>query len=235
VKSGRLILIPTPLVDDGPFSFEVIKLLSEAPEDAHFIFEDQKPARRRWLASGLARETIAKFHYINEHSAADELQTYIALIKQGHELYLMSDGGLPCIADPGVELVDLCHQNKLTVTSAPFDNAPILALALSGFKAPSFVFQGFLTTNKEQRKLALDQVARENRVQILMETPYRLERLLSELGEHPILRDRHCCLAMELNRESERVLRGRPHELLDQVRGQKLEFVLLLNQINSAR
>lgn len=225
--------MPTPLVDNAPFSHEVIELITQALEtdDCVFVMEDAKPARRRWLSSGLPREQVEKFVYLNEHTKAETLPQLGQLLKQGQRLFLMSDGGLPCIADPGVELVDYCHRNKIKVSAAPFENSPILALALSGFEARQFVFQGFPPKDKAQRESFLQVVAQERRVQILMDTPYRLSRLLHEFSQHSLLSHRELFIGLNLSYDAERLLRGSARELLSQLDGQKEEFILIVNQM----
>ncbi len=226
-----LILIPTPIDEVSPLEQTAFKLLNEATPDDLILVEDLKPARRRWLSFGLPRESIAHFQTFNEHHRQELFPEIQAALKNHKRVFLMSDGGLPCFCDPGVELVDFCHQNKLPVTCTPIPNSLMMALILSGFACDQFVFSGFLSREAEQRSQELSRLAMEKRVQILMETPYRLERLLEEFSRHPELNQRRLFLALDLGHETQWLKRGKALELLEAVRNKKAEFVLVLDKI----
>ena len=208
-------------------------MLQRAADDPHclLLVEELKVARGRWLRWGLPREAIERFQAFNEHTHTQLEPEILAKLKTGSSAVLMSDGGMPAFCDPGQQLVDLCHLAKIRVTAAPADNSCALALALSGFSHRRFVFQGFLPQKDPERIKALQEVWKSPLTQILMETPYRRQRLLEELMAScpEAQKKRPIFIALELNGESERLLRGEIKEV-HQLCGAlpKLEFVLVL-------
>src|SRR5690606_29185662 len=129
-------------------------------------------------------------------------------LKRGRDVYLMSDAGLPAFCDPGQQLVDRAHLNGITVTATPFANSIALAMALSGYSHDRFVFEGFIPIKEPQRAKTLQEIAAEKRPIIVMETPYRLSKLLQELEQ--TMPEREICLAAGLGMDEEVVVRGKP-------------------------
>ena len=227
---GKLILIPTPIDDLSPLEPVALSLLQKASTDNKSVIavEDAKPGRRRWLHWGLPREAIAEFVLYNEHTRKEELPLLIEKLRSGHDVYLMSDGGLPAFCDPGLELVDACHEKNITVTATPFCNSIALALALSGFNHDKFIFNGFLSAKKEERQIQLSELLKNKVTQVLMDTPYRLSKLISELAQ--LSPQKQVFLAMNLNHPNELLLRGPASLLQKKVEGQKAEFILVISQ-----
>ena len=141
-----------------------------------------------------------------------------------------SDGGLPAFYDPGVELVNLCHQNKIRVTSTPFFNSVSLALALSGFSHRKFWFEGFLPIDSEERAKAIKNILNLKTTAIVMDTPYRLKRVLEEFQSAWGSSKKKLFVAMDLNAETEELQRGTPKELLNVINDVKREFVLIVSE-----
>jgi 16S rRNA (cytidine1402-2'-O)-methyltransferase len=224
---GILTLIPTPIDDEGLIDSRSLNLLTEAQKDVNslFVIEDLKPGRRRWLSWGLDRARVESFILYNEHTKVAVVPELIQKLKEGFNIYLMSDGGLPAFCDPGKDLVDLCHQNKIRVTAAPFDNSIALALALSGFNHAQFYFRGFLPVKAELRAPAIAEIVKSKQTTILMDTPYRLKKILEELQDFP----REIFLAMNLNSASELLLRGSVASIRASLTLEKAEFILVLS------
>jgi 16S rRNA (cytidine1402-2'-O)-methyltransferase len=233
---GKLILIPTPISESGclePVAFEILNKASTTDFDKSiFAIEDLKPGRKRWLDFGLPRSVVDHFVLYNEHTAKDASLELLSKLKQGFTVYLMSDGGLPAFYDPGVELVKLCHQNNITVTSTPFCNSIALAIALSGFNHKKFWFEGFLPLDKEDRKKIIEKCISNSHVSIVMDTPYRLKRLLEEISEvsKESRNKKKLFLAMDLNSPSEILLIGSAHEMLARIEDFKREFILIFSE-----
>jgi 16S rRNA (cytidine1402-2'-O)-methyltransferase len=232
---GTLTLIPTPISESGklePKAFEILYEASTSQRDKSiFVIEDLKPGRKRWLEFGLPRTVVDDFVLYNEHSAkAVSLQLIDKLI-QGYNVFLMSDGGLPAFYDPGVELVSLCHQKNIRVTSAPFFNSVSLAVALSGFNHKKFWFEGFLPLDREERKKIIVKCLNAQHMSVIMDTPYRLKRLLEEVAEFGSenKNKRRLFLAMDLNAVNEQLLLGSARELLEKISDFKREFVLIFS------
>lgn len=225
--SGILTLVPTPIADDLDFHPHTIEVLQKAyDQNAIILVEEHKVARRKWLKNGLPREAIDSFKVFNEHNDQDSEQEILKALKQGRSVYLMSDCGLPAFCDPGTQLISLCHENKIKVTSLPFENSIALALALSGFDHRRFVFEGFLA--REDRVRELKRIIKQPATVVLMDTPYRLAKLLKELEE--INCPRQIFVAIDLNSKTELLCRGNIKQVVQSLNGvNKREFVIILD------
>lgn len=232
-RFGKLVLIPTPIDEDSPLEQTAFNLLKKAylEEKDHslFVIEDLKPGRRRWLRFGLPREVVNDFVLYNEHNADLASRELALALESGKNVYLMSDGGLPAFCDPGVRLVNICHQRGIRVTSTPFSNSISLALALSGFSHDRFVFEGFLPVKKDKRMIELNRIVKARITTILMDTPYRLKNLLNDIDlagkkAHISL---EIFLAMDLNMPSEELYRGMPKVIIKKITNFKREFILI--------
>jgi 16S rRNA (cytidine1402-2'-O)-methyltransferase len=233
MKSGTLTLIPTPIDESSKLSVEAFDILdqnfnSDLDLNSIMVVEDLKPARKRWLHFGLPRKTIEHFYQLNEHNVRESTLKLISELEKGKNVFLMSDGGLPAFCDPGQELVYKCHKQKIKVTSTPFSNSVILALALSGLSHADFFFMGFLPIDKDQRKAKLQSLMTTKTTTILMDTPYRLKRLLEELKELGPKFNRECFLALDLCGEDEELILSTPAKMLDLIKEFKREFVLIV-------
>lgn len=236
--SGTLYLIPTPIDDEGTLDSDTFNLLdrasTELSQNSVFAIEDLKPGRRRWLRWNLPRESVDSFVLYNEHSASSASSDLLTELKNGKNVFLMSDGGMPSFCDPGRELVSLCHDHKINVTSTPFYNSVILALALSGFDHRSFLFEGFLPRESEERKEYLKTIYRQNKTAVLMDTPYRMMRLLEELAAlEKSSKSRRVFLATNLTTTDQKLWRGHASSLIKQLgKKEKREFVLIIESLD---
>jgi len=226
-----LILIPTPIEESLPLEPVALQVLHEAATDpdALILVEEHKVGRKRWLQWGLPRSSIESFIVYNEHTAREAAPGVLAQLKAGKRALLMSDGGLPAFCDPGRDLVNLCHEARIAVTTTPFPNSIALAVALSGFEHREFHFAGFLPAEANERKKSLELLAsRHPCTLVLMDTPYRLQTLLKDLSESP-LKGRDLFLATSLNSDQEALFRGKPKAVLERIGPlNKVEFVIVI-------
>lgn len=230
VMSGKLTLIPTPIDDESPLCTVAVNLLLEAAKtEAIIAVEELKEGRRRWLRYGLPRESIDGFVLYNEHTHKEECQNLTKVLKSGKDVYLMSDCGLPAFCDPGRSLVEACHRNNLKVTATPFANSIALAVALSGFPHDKFMFEGFLPAKSEDRSKEIKRVLKQKCVSIIMDTPYRLKKLIDELAA--ISPQREVFIGLDLNASNELLLRGKLQSIQKKLGKEKREFVLLLGPL----
>lgn len=234
MKTGTLTLIPSPIDEKSKLSVEAYALLSEATKLENrelniFVVEDLKPARRRWISFGLPRELIEFFWQLNEHNFIDSTKNLVKELKSGKNVFLMSDGGMPAFYDPGQELVYQCHKNKIKVTSTPFSNSVILALALSGLSHKKFYFHGFMPIDNHEREQLIISVLKEKITCIIMDTPYRLKRLLEEFDSLDKSSHKQYFIGLDLNQETEELHLGRPKELLGKIQDFKREFVMIVS------
>ncbi len=228
---SKLILIPTPIDETLPLEPVARELLLEnsLKEDFCILVEEHKVARQRWIKWGLPREAIDRFILMNEHTQSDVHEAVLRDLKANKTVVLMSDGGLPAFCDPGQRLVQACHENGIEVTSTPFPNSIALSLALSGIDHSRFTFAGFLSTDQNKRKTEMDKLAERGETIVIMDTPYRLGALVSDLGKSK-LKNRIFFLASNLNSTQEKLFYGRFGELekfSDSLH--KPEFVLVIS------
>lgn len=227
--SGELILIPTPISDYDLHHQTKELLLEQIEQKSLIVVEEAKTCRRRWLAWGLPRESIAEFEIYNEHNRDQQIDHFISILQTGRNICLMSDCGLPAFCDPGRRLVSRVHERNLDLRSAYFDNSVLLALALSGFVHESFWFAGFLPKQASERKQLYAAIDKRGETTIIMDTPYRLNKILEELNQDSKAKNWEYFLACDLLSEKELLIRGNINKLIKTNKGEKREFVAVIS------
>ncbi|HPT14316.1 MAG TPA: SAM-dependent methyltransferase [Bacteroidales bacterium] len=178
VSKGNLYLFPSPLgdaaVDDclPPLNRHILNTLD------HFIVEELRTARRFLKKAGYKGKIDDTFFFVlNEHTADEEISNYLEPTQEGKGVGLMSEAGLPCIADPGHKIVALAHRKGIRVVPLTGPSSLMLALMASGFNGQQFTFHGYLPVKPHERTKSLKKLEREARLtgysQIFIETPYR--------------------------------------------------------------
>ena len=234
--SGKLVLVPTPIHESLPLEPVALSLLQAdaLKENTIIAMEEHKVGRQRWLKWGLPRESIEAFVLFNEHTSDKEIPELMKKLKAGLTVYLMSDGGLPAFCDPGQKLIEACHKQRIKVTSTPFPNSIALAVSLSGFAHDTFYFAGFIPLKSPEREQAFKRLSQSKEMSILMDTPYRLGKVLSELKEH-LAPQREIFLASDLNAPEELLLRGSVDSVIKSLNpSEKREFILLIAPVSKA-
>lgn len=200
MNKGKLYLIPTPLGDNEPAEVLPAGVIERACSLRVFVVEEIRTARRFLSRYGL-RGHIAEleFHELNEHSSAADVEALGSLFDRGEDVGLLSEAGLPAVADPGAELVALCHRRGVEVVPLVGPSSLMLALMASGLNGQSFAFCGYVPAKPEERRNALraleKQSAAARRSQIIIETPYRNDALLADMLETLSPRTRICVAA----------------------------------------
>lgn len=224
---SKLTLIPTPISDSVKLCETAKELLLAGVENGALIaVEEHKVARRRWLGYELPREAIDNFVIYNEHTYEQASKQLLSKLKDGVDVFLLSDCGLPAFCDPGRLLVEKCHHARIKITAAPFANSIALAVALSGFSHDRFMFEGFIPAKKDVRSQALKRIIKQKHLSVLMDTPYRLGKLLSELEQ--LVPHKEIFLACDLNKPEEFLFRGSVKNANKLLGDTKKEFILLL-------
>ncbi len=165
--------------------------------------EDTRRTRKLLSHYDISTRTIS-YHEHNEFSRAPEI---IDMIREGKSVALVTDAGMPGISDPGAHLVDRALSGDVEVVPIPGPSAVISALSVSGFCACEFVFTGFLPRKGKKRQEALENLARETRVIVIYESPYRLLKTLSDLAA-VMGETRKVVVARELTKLHEEVVKG---------------------------
>ncbi len=144
---------------------------------------------------------MTSYHEYNKIGKARQL---VGQLQGGQNIALITDAGTPAISDPGEVLVQMCQEGGVPVTSLPGPSACITALTLSGLSTRRFCFEGFLPADRKEKRMVLQELARESRTMVLYEAPHHLVRTLEELKE--TLGDRHVTLCRELTKKFETVM-----------------------------
>lgn len=165
------------------------------------------------------------YELLNEHSTTKDVEALVELCRHKN-VALVSDCGTPVFCDPGAQLVELCRKKNISMTTLPGASSLMGLLSLSSARLNQFVFEGFLPAEKEARQKRLSELKKEKRAVVLMDTPYRLEKLLSEIADTQP--ERKILLVKDLTLANESTQEGKATKLLEANRGQKAEFLILL-------
>ena len=140
---GKLYLIPSPLGDNEPAEVIPGPVLASLEGFRTFVVEEVRTARRYLSRAGLKGHiSELEFHELNEHTDNATVEGYVHLFDDGNDVALISEAGLPAVADPGAQLVALCHRSGIEVVPAVGPSSLMLALMSSGLNGQSFAFLG---------------------------------------------------------------------------------------------
>jgi len=219
----KLFLVSTPIGNYDDITLRALDIL----KDVDFIIcEEYKEARRLLSHYKIKKELIA----LNEHNENDVVGEILLKINEGKTAALISDCGTPLFSDPGHLLVDMCIAQKIEIIPLPGANSLLPALIGSGFDIEKFYYYGWLSPKKHIRRKQLLDMKRIKEVIVLMDTPYRLKRLLKDVV-NLIGKSVPVVLAYNLTMADEKYYRGNAERLLAiaEKKNLKGEFVLILN------
>ena len=187
MNKGKLYLIPSPLGENAPAEVIPAPVLERLSSIDCFVVEEVRTARRYLSRAGLKGHIEGlEFHELNEHTPLSEIAPLVHLFDGGRDVGLISEAGLPAVADPGAQLVGLCHRGGIEVVPLVGPSSLMLALMASGLNGQSFAFVGYIPAKTEERRAAIKRLekrsAAEHQTQILIETPYRNDALLADLA-----------------------------------------------------
>ena len=185
-KKGKLYLIPSPLGENDPAEVIPQPVLKSLEGFKTFVVEEIRTARRYLSKAGLkGRIGDLEFHELNEHTDQATVEGYIRLFDEGNDVALISEAGLPAVADPGAQLVALAHKHGIEVVPAVGPSSLMLALMASGLNGQSFAFCGYIPAKTEERRSRLRTLEKLSgqlkQTQILIETPYRNDSLFADI------------------------------------------------------
>ena len=183
---GKLYLIPTPLGEGNPAEVLPASVLAILPSLSCFVVEEVRTARRFLSSAGLKGHIgELEFHELNEHTRPGEVEAFLNLFADGRNVGLLSEAGLPAVADPGALLVALCHRHGIGVVPLVGPSSLMMALMASGLNGQSFAFVGYIPAKTDERRAALKALEKRSaaarQTQILIETPYRNDSLLADM------------------------------------------------------
>ncbi|MBS1573620.1 MAG: SAM-dependent methyltransferase [Bacteroidetes bacterium] len=198
-----LFLLPAYLSEETPLQHFAPSISEYIEKTDYFFVENEKTARKviKFFCPS-KKQSELKLYILDKYSENNDLKEAQQLMKNGQDFGLLSEAGLPCIADPGNIMVSWCHENNISVVPINGPSSIILALIASGFNGQEFSFNGYLPIDQIARKqkiLSLENLVQKTGYsQIFMETPYRnnqlLESLTKFLSPHTKL-----CIASNIN------------------------------------
>lgn len=187
MKRGRLILFPVPIgAEEMDFSLPKhnLELLATCRT---FIVEELRTARRFLKKTGYPHpidDTV--FLELNEHTTHEEIGGYLDALERGDNIGLLSEAGLPCVADPGAMITKVAQRRGIEIVPLIGPSSLMLSLMASGFNGQSFAFVGYLPVDKSKRASAIrhleERLHREHQTQIFIEAPYRNNQMLESLA-----------------------------------------------------
>ena len=192
--AGTLYLCATPIGNLEDMTFRVIRTLREAD----LIAAEDTRNSIKLLNHFEIQTPMTSYHEYNKYEKGRKL---VEKLQEGQNIALITDAGTPGISDPGEELVKMCYEAGITVTSLPGAAACITALTLSGLSTRRFAFEAFLPTDKKEREAVLKELETETRTMILYEAPHRLVKTLKLLLER--LGNRRITVCRELTKRHE--------------------------------
>ena len=201
---GKLYIVPTPIGNMGDITLRAIEVLKNCDL---VIAEDTRVTGKLLSLLGIKIETLS-MHKFNEHRRLDYVKN---LLEDGKKIAYCSDAGTPGISDPGFLIVRECNRNDIPLEVLPGATAFIPALVASGLAAERFVFEGFLP-QKKGRQTRFKELAIETRTMIFYESPFRLVKTLTELGQY-LGNARNACVSREITKLFEENRRGTLEEL----------------------
>lgn len=218
---GKLYVVGSPIGNLGDFSPRA----QETLKNVDFICAEDTRVTAVLLSKFGIKKPMISYH---EHNARQRGEEILPRLLEGESCAVVTDAGMPCISDPGEEIVKLCAEHSLEVAAVPGPTAAMTALAISGLPSKRFCFEGFLSTTKRIRREHLEQLRTLPQTLIFYEAPHKLKNTLADLEE--TLGDRKISLCREITKLHEEVIRGRISEMIKLYEGKepKGEYVLVV-------
>ena len=183
---GKLYLLPTTLGDNEPLEVMPYSVKTMVELIDHYIVENEKSARR-FIKKITPKKSQPSLTIMKLDKYAEELETrtFLDVCEQGISVGLLSEAGVPAVADPGATIVKLAHEKGIKVVPLVGPSSILMALMASGMNGQNFAFNGYLPIDNSDRKKAikdLEKLSKEkNQSQIFIETPYRNEKMFTDL------------------------------------------------------
>lgn len=209
-RKGKLYLIPVPIAGEDPFGTLPQDTLEIIDKLRVFIVEDIRTARRFLRKAGYKGDfNDIVFHTLNEHSRAGDISEMLKEALNGKDAGILSEAGVPCVADPGAILVAAAHKSNIRVVPLTGPSSILLALMGSGFNGQNFTFHGYLPVKEQLRIAKLKELEtnslQQDQTQIFIETPYRNLQLFGSIlktcRENTML-----CIACNLGAPEEKII-----------------------------
>lgn len=206
-EPGVLYLIPTTLGENEPLEVLPLSVKKTVNDLSEFIVENEKTARRFLKKMGIRTpQDKLKIHVLNKYTEPAERDRFLDGLLMGKSVGLISEAGMPAIADPGSEIVKNAHEQGFRVVPLVGPSSILLGLTASGMNGQNFAFVGYLPIDKKERRNRIKQLERrsrdEDQTQIFIETPYRNHKLIDDLLTH-LAPTTRLCLAANITMSNE--------------------------------
>lgn len=213
-------VVSIPIGNSEDISLRALRALKEAEA---IIGEERKPLFQLLKSLDIPRPECIE--YLNEHSSDQDLKPLVELCKN-KKVVLVSDCGTPVFCDPGAQLIALCRKQNIPITAAPGASSLMVLLSLSGVPLKEFYFRGFLPAKTELRREAIINLQKHTCPIVLMDTPYRMQALLSDLKE--LLNGYQILLGINLTADDEHIVYAPLKALHLKELPDKAEFILMI-------
>ncbi len=220
--AGILYVVGTPIGNLGDFTFRAVETL----KSVDFICAEDTRVTVKLLNHFEIKKPLVSYH---EHSVRQVSEGIVSRILGGENCAVVSDAGMPCISDPGEDLVVLCAENGIRTEVIPGPTAMASAVAISGLTTSRFSFEGFLSVTKKQRYDHLQSVAKDTHTLIFYEAPHKLIATLNDMLQY--FGDRKISICRELTKIHEEVIRTTLSKAVEYYKAvnPRGEFVLVVN------
>ena len=217
--TGILYVCGTPIGNLEDITLRALKILKEV----NLIAAEDTRHTLKLLNHYQINTKVTSYYEYNKFKKAPYL---VEILKNGQDIALVSDAGMPGISDPGYVLIDLALKNNIKIIPVPGVSALITALVVSGLPTDKFVFEGFLPRKIKERKRYFKSIENEERTIIFYETPHRLKKALKDMLE--ILGDRKVVIARELTKMYEEIIRGELSQVLSEIDSKEIKGEITL-------
>lgn len=204
---GKLYLIPTTLGETEPLEVMPLSVKKVVEQIDYYIVENEKSARR-FIKKISPKKQQSSLHIMLLDKYAEDIETskYLDICQQGINVGLLSEAGVPAVADPGATIVKLAHQKNIQVLPLVGPSSILMAMMSSGMNGQNFAFNGYLPIDKGDRKRAVKDLEKlsqdKNQSQIFIETPYRNEKMFADL-KAALSPTTYLCIAADITLPSE--------------------------------
>ena len=218
---GKLYLVPTPIGNLKDITLRALEVL----KFVDIVAAEDTRQTLKLLNYFEIKKSLMSYHKHNEQEKSEDI---IELLKEGHNIAIVTDAGTPGISDPGAVIVKKCINENIDFEVLPGATAITTALVYSGLDTTKFLFRGFIPRENKERKILLNEIKDVKESIILYESPYRVVSTLETLLEY--LGNRNIAICRELTKLHEEIKRGKIDELIDYFKNTapKGEFVLVI-------
>lgn len=221
MEKGKLYICPTPIGNLKDITLRTLEVL----EKVDLIAAEDTRHTIKLLNHYNIKNPLTSYH---EHNIREKGTELIDKLNQGINIGLVSDAGMPGISDPGELLIKQAIESDIEVIPLPGASASLTALIVSGLSTKKFIFEGFLSSKKGQRRKELESIKENKKTTIIYESPHRLLGLLQDIID--ILGNRKISISRELTKKYEETFRGTGKQALEKFQASRVrgEFVLII-------